>query len=42
MTRKKMMELWHLYEQLKEIEDEIRKLYSQLSLIDHKERSNET
>ena len=38
MARKKMMQLWHLYEQLKEIEDEIKRLYSQLSLIDHKER----
>ena len=38
MARKKMMELWHLYEELKKIEDEIRRLYSQLSLIDHKER----
>ena len=38
MARKKMMALWHLYEELKKIEDEIKRLYSQLSLIDHKER----
>ena len=38
MTRKKMMALWHLYEQLKEIEDEIKRLYSQLSKQDHEQR----
>jgi len=39
MARKKMMQLWLLYEELKKIEDEIKRLYSQLSLIDHKERN---
>ena len=38
MARKKMMQLWHLYEQLKEIEDEIKRLYSQLSKQDHEQR----
>ena len=38
MTRKKMMQLWHLYEELKKIEDEIKRLYSQLSKQDHEQR----
>ena len=37
-----MMALWHLYEQLKEIEDEIKRLYSQLSKQDHEQKRNET